>query len=273
MSLLEERETSRTVATAQIHINASNVVAMKSTSHHLQSHQNEPQKSFRPIHIFEVILVMPSYVVVGASRGLGYTFLQHLARDPQNVIFGTARSVEAVVDKVDKDGLKNVSIVQADLLDRSSIQKAASQISKQLGGKLDYLILNAAYASTQDAERFLDEYNSDPENLERELEMTWKTNVVGVIDSINAFLPLIKRGSAKKVLTLSTGMADIELIREYDIWEGAAYSISKAGLNAVVAKYAARYGTESILLFSISPGFVNTGNPRKLDSKLALYRC
>jgi len=44
--------------------------------------------------------------------------------------------------------------------------------------------------------------------LERELVESFEPNVVGVAKSIYAFLPLIKRRDSKKVITISTGMAD-----------------------------------------------------------------
>jgi NAD(P)-dependent dehydrogenase (short-subunit alcohol dehydrogenase family) len=203
---------------------------------------------------------MPSYVVIGASRGLGYAFLEYLSKDPNNIVIGTARKVAPVNEKVQQDGLKNVTIVEADMVDRASFRKAAAETAKLTGGAVDYLILNAVYASAASVSRFLDEYEGEPDVLEEDLDLSWKTNVVGFIDAINAFLPLVKKGSVKKVLSISTGMADFELCAKYEIWESAPYSISKAALNAAIGKYAARYGKEGILFLSISPGVVDTGN-------------
>lgn len=38
---------------------------------------------------------------------------------------------------------------------------------------------------------------------------SFEVNVVGVVKTVHAFLPLIKRGRMKKVISISTGMADI----------------------------------------------------------------
>lgn len=54
-------------------------------------------------------------------------------------------------------------------------------------------------------------------------------------------------------------MADIDLINQVDIAIAAPYSISKAAVNAAVAKYNALYKREGILFMAISPGFVDTG--------------
>lgn len=211
---------------------------------------------------------MPSYVVIGASKGIGYGFLEHLAKDPNNTIIGTARNVAPTAEQVKKDNLSNVTIVHADMLDRKSLIAAASKASEITGGKLDCLILNGAYIDMDLSSRFLDEFEKDPEVLDYELERGWKTNVVGVIYAINAFLPLIKKGTVKKVLALSTGMADDALTRQYGVWESPTYSINKAALNTAVAKYAARYATEGIFFLSISPGVVDTGHGMPDGSEL-----
>ena len=83
--------------------------------------------------------------------------------------------------------------------------------------------------------------------------------MVGVIKTVNAFIPLLLKGRAKKVFTLSTGVADIDLINQVDIAVAAPYSISKAALNMAIAKYSALYKSEGILFMAISPGLVDTG--------------
>ena len=54
-------------------------------------------------------------------------------------------------------------------------------------------------------------------------------------------------------------MADIELINELDLALNTTYSVTKAASNTLVAKYNAALGkSEGILVFSMSPGVVNT---------------
>lgn len=73
-------------------------------------------------------------------------------------------------------------------------------------------------------------------------------------------MPLLRKGSEKKVLTLSTGLADTEVINQVDIDIAAPYSISKGAVNVAVAKYNALYKKEGFLFMAISPGYVDTGN-------------
>ncbi|KIX98406.1 uncharacterized protein Z520_05707 [Fonsecaea multimorphosa CBS 102226] len=201
---------------------------------------------------------MPSYVVTGASRGIGYGFIQFLSKDPDNVVVGLVRDKVATDRKIQQEGIKNVTILQADITDRQALLAARDVVKTLTGGSLDYLINNAAYVSHLTTGRFLDEFESEPTLLDDDINTAFNTNVVGVINTINVFLPLIKKGRVKKVATLTSGMGDLDFINELGIWESAPYSISKAAVNVVVAKYSARYKDEGILFLSISPGVVDT---------------
>ena len=84
-------------------------------------------------------------------------------------------------------------------------------------------------------------------------------------------MPLIQKGSIKKVVALSTGQADIDFILESGMLIATPYSMSKIALNLAVAKYHVQYASEGILFMAISPGLVDTG--MKPDGKpMITYR-
>jgi NAD(P)-dependent dehydrogenase (short-subunit alcohol dehydrogenase family) len=62
----------------------------------------------------------------------------------------------------------------------------------------------------------------------------------------------------KKVLNLSTGLADVDFTAKWEMGVGAPYSISKAALNMLNAKLHVAYKGEGILFLAISPGLVST---------------
>lgn len=76
-------------------------------------------------------------------------------------------------------------------------------------------------------------------------------------------MPLVLKGAAKKVIAISSGMADPDLVNSFEIHIAAPYTISKAALNLAIAKFNAQYKREGVLFMSISPGFVDTGSPDK----------
>ncbi|KAK3656521.1 hypothetical protein LTR56_002868 [Elasticomyces elasticus] len=200
---------------------------------------------------------MPSYVVTGANRGLGYAFITHLAAIPGNTVLGLARKKQALEERLAKDGIKNVHVLAADITDVKALQVAADETAKITGAHLDVLINNAGLVS--DKSSWLTLVDGTPDDVEADLMSFFKVNVVGVVHTINCFLPLIRKGEQKKIITLSTGMADLDLVNQFSIPIAAPYSISKAAVNMMVAKYNAALGeSEGILFLSISPGFVDT---------------
>ena len=88
----------------------------------------------------------------------------------------------------------------------------------------------------------------------------FQTNVVGNIHLFNLFLPLVMKGKVKKVISMSSGHADLDLINDLEIETQALYSASKAAMNVIVAKYNAQYKKDSVLFVSISPGVVEVGH-------------
>lgn len=86
------------------------------------------------------------------------------------------------------------------------------------------------------------------------------TNVLAQIFLYEAFLPLLLKGTAKKVLSLSSGLGDLEFSREYDFDQAIFYSSSKAALNMINIKFGAQYKKDGVLFISMCPGLVDTGH-------------
>ena len=100
--------------------------------------------------------------------------------------------------------------------------------------------------------------DADIQDLEEDFLESFKVNALGLVNVVHAFLPLVRKGSVKKVVNLSTGMADLDLIHKVDLASAAPYVASKAASNTIVAKYAAALKEEGILFLSMSPGYVST---------------
>lgn len=96
--------------------------------------------------------------------------------------------------------------------------------------------------------------------LTKTLRDLFDINVIANVHLFNLFMPLILKGQAKKVITLSTGLADPELTNNYDLILGSLYSASKAAANMIVAKFSAQYKKDGVLFLSLSPGFVEVGH-------------
>ncbi|RDW83800.1 uncharacterized protein DSM5745_04126 [Aspergillus mulundensis] len=202
---------------------------------------------------------MPSYLITGASRGLGFEFLRQLSADPTNLVIGLVRNKAATEEKVAHELKRdNIRIVQGELTDYDSLKNAVEAVEK-ITPSLDHLIANAAVVSTWSAWDGLGTLAAkDPAGLTADLLSSLNTNLIGNINLITLFLPLIQRSAIKKVIAITTGMADLDFIAHYNIAIGAPYSISKAALNAAIAKFSAEYRKDGILFLGLSPGLVDT---------------
>ncbi|KAB8227148.1 NAD(P)-binding protein [Aspergillus alliaceus] len=223
---------------------------------------------------------MPSYLITGASRGLGYTWLKHLSSNPENIVIGLVRNKSATQKRLVTDNLTNIYLVCADITDAKSLRTVAEQVGNITGGSLDILINNAAILTVSSA--FNSIVDLSPEVLEENILDSCRTNVVGVAHTINAFLPLIRKGCQKKVIVVSSLLADIDFVSRFALDTATPYSISKAAANLLMAKYHAALGpTEGILFLAISPGVVSKPDTtptveeaegrQKLVSKLKTY--
>jgi len=199
---------------------------------------------------------MPSYVVAGASRGLGLQFVVDLlARG--DVVIALARTPENAKGLQEIKGNKNLHIFKADITDPTSLKAAAEETAKVTGGSLDVLINNAALQNNPQSYHTLIDFPSQ-ELLAADLTEAFTTNVVGPILTTNAFIPLLKKGTLKKVITLNTGIAVTELTLSSGYPKLTSYAISKSALEMVNAKYAVTLKSEGFSFLDISPGVVST---------------
>jgi NAD(P)-dependent dehydrogenase (short-subunit alcohol dehydrogenase family) len=112
----------------------------------------------------------------------------------------------------------------------------------------------------------------EPQRLADDMNASFLTNVVGNTHLINFFMPLILKGNVKKVLVLTTAMADYDLVLKYGVYEGGPYAISKAALNMVTSKFQVEFQKDGVLFIGVSPGFVDTGLYNDSMSSLSVPR-
>jgi len=212
---------------------------------------------------------MSSYAITGASRGIGIEFVRQLSSNAANVVFALVRNVKGATDLQElANSRSNVYIIRADLTDTDTLKAAAFEVGQKTGGSLDCLINNAAYLQTERGLDKLTEYIGHEDLLNKDVVENIQVNVIGVIQTVNAFLPLLKRGKVKKVISLTSSLSDIDFTLESGCQGIVPYSISKAGLNMVNAKYATEFREDGFLFLAISPGVVNTRLNKPTDEDM-----
>jgi len=194
-----------------------------------------------------------------------------LSEKADSKVFALIRDKNTAAELISVQSRKpNVYVLQADIVDTKALKSAAAEVASITGGSLDYLINNAALTSAAPWLLALDSYAEGEENLlEEDLHQAIHVNVIGVIHTINAFLPLVRKSEIRKVISLTSALADLEFTLASGFAASAPYSISKAALNMAMAKYAAQYKAQGIVFLSISPGMVNTSvtapTPKELE--------
>ncbi|KAL9552883.1 hypothetical protein MBANPS3_003557 [Mucor bainieri] len=195
-----------------------------------------------------------TYVITGASRGLGLETVKQLAAKGHTV-FACARNPDTA-DRLEKyvDN-KHVFAVKLDTTDYESIKAAAEQINKMAPQGIDVLINNAGIASEKP--------DRVPENiLEEDLMHVLHTNVVGTSNVTKEFLPLLqKRGKdhVKKIVNISSLLGSIALVNQASpTGIRPSYNISKAALNMYTKMLSNNLAKDNFIVYSSHPGWVKT---------------
>ena len=208
---------------------------------------------------------MPSYVVSGAARGLGYEFVQQISRESSNTVFALVRNVEKATALNDlSSSRKNIHVIKCDVTEPADIEAAAATVGKATGGSLDVLINNAYAADFETLALPPSGFTTkNAAALKKGVDVALGTAVYGVLWLTNAFLPLIRKGKDKKIVDISSGIVDLPLVEKTGVTSGVPYAISKASTNILVAKFAAELRDEGIWVLALSPGWVNTQDPNE----------
>ncbi|KAF8877868.1 hypothetical protein BD779DRAFT_1230215 [Infundibulicybe gibba] len=217
---------------------------------------------------------MPSYFITGSSRGIGLAMVEELLKDKNNFVIASARSpdtAKGLQDLVAKFPKEQLVTVQFDITDYESIKRGAEEAARLLPNGLDYLINNAG-VNYQAAASFEE---MDVELFAKEM----RNNTVAPVQIGNAFLPLIRKSKAKKLVFVSSELGSIELGGQLPHLANA-YSVSKAALNMLARKWGATLKKEGITVVLLHPGWVHTdigdaindwvkvNAPQMLDAKL-----
>ncbi|KAG4434996.1 hypothetical protein IFR05_009521 [Cadophora sp. M221] len=195
---------------------------------------------------------MATYLITGTSRGLGLaltTLLNTLPSSEIHTIFALARSespaLKALVEKVDS----RVVLITADVTDEDSIKKAAGNVEAHLGGKgLDVLVNNVGIMG----------YTPGGIAGMDDLSNHFTANVLSAHWTTRTFMPLLEKGTLKKIVNISTTLGSFALAPQYTWAPAPAYKISKAALNMLTVQYALNYAGKGFTIFILSPGWLKT---------------
>lgn len=199
-------------------------------------------------------------LITGGNKGIGLETARQLGERGVHVIIGArdAGRAEEALATLKTHGI-DAEAVSIDVVNGASIAAAAAEIESR-HGRLDILINNAGV--------LIDDFQKKPS--EQSLE-TWRTtfdaNVFGVIEITQAFLPLLKKSAAGRIVNLSSilgsNTAHSDPTSTVYNFKIPAYNVSKSAINAWTVHLAYELRDTGIKVNAAHPGGVKTDmNPQ-----------
>lgn len=181
-------------------------------------------------------------LVTGASRGIGASIAQRLAKDGASVAItynSSPAKAEEVVKAIEADGGKAIAIKA----DSASPQKIAQAIEETVSrlGRLDILVNNAGIGTMGPIEQT---------TLE-DLDQIIAVNLRGVFIAIQTALKFLPEGG--RIINIGSSLA------ERAPFPGtSAYTMTKAGIAGLTRALAHEVGAKGITINNVQPGPVDT---------------
>jgi NAD(P)-dependent dehydrogenase (short-subunit alcohol dehydrogenase family) len=194
-------------------------------------------------------------LITGANKGIGNEIARQLGKLGYTVLLG-ARDEERGNTAASELREQRIDAhpVLIDVTDEASIEAAARRVEGEFGGKLDVLVNNAGIAL--DGRRPASEMNVET------LRRTFETNVFGAFAVAKAFLPLLKKSTAGRIVNMSSGLGSLAQNSDpqwmYAGIKALAYNSSKAALNMMTVILAAELKETPIKVNSADPGYTAT---------------
>ena len=194
-------------------------------------------------------------LVTGANKGIGLETARLLGQEGTTVLIGArdeGRGAEA--ERLLREEGLEAHLVPLDVTDQKSVEAAAAQVEAEYG-RLDVLVNNAGTALGFGATPS----TSDPEQLSTLLDL----NTVSVVRVTNAFLPLLRRSPAGRVVNVSSEIGSVGSMTDpenpfFGMSGSPAYPVSKTAVNMLTALYAKELADSFVKVNAANPGYCAT---------------
>ncbi|MET8284312.1 SDR family NAD(P)-dependent oxidoreductase [Streptomyces sp. NPDC051639] len=188
-------------------------------------------------------------VITGANKGIGFETARRLVERGHTVYVG-ARDADRGRRAADALGARALLL---DVTDDASVRAAADRVREE-AGHVDVLVNNAGI--NQPA-KTVEEFTAT------DVQRVYDTNVFGVVRTVHAFLPLLRKAGAPVVVNVTSALGSLTVNALPDsttllpTWVPLlAYNSSKAALNMLTVLYAK--SLPEIRISAVTPGFTAT---------------
>lgn len=191
-------------------------------------------------------------LITGASRGIGKSIAQHLAKQGANIAFTYLSSVEkgkALEEELSADG----TIVKGYQSDASDFKAADELVTNVVAdfGKIDILINNAGITRDTLIMRMTEEHWDD----------VMRVNLKSAFNTVKAVTKPMMRARSGSIINITSVVGIMGNAGQ------ANYAASKAGMIGFTKSVAKELGSRNIRCNAIAPGFIETEMTGELDEK------
>ncbi|HYE62681.1 MAG TPA: SDR family oxidoreductase [Phycisphaerales bacterium] len=182
---------------------------------------------------------MPTYLITGASRGIGAELVRQLAARNDTVLAGVRRPGALPRHP-------NIRELQLDVADPASVAALPAALANQ---PIDVLINNAGVTS---------DVKSVADLTYEELERVFRINAVAPMIVTRALLPNLRAGRARKIINISSIMGSLTDAASKPDAKSYAYRASKSCLNMLTICLANELRKDGFACAALHPGWVQT---------------
>ncbi|KAJ7064874.1 putative short-chain oxidoreductase [Mycena amicta] len=197
----------------------------------------------------------PVFLITGCSSGLGSEMSKAALQRGFRVI-ATARRVETL-EPLKEQGAK---ILQLDVTASPEELETFAKTAWDIYGQVDFLVNNAGYLQGGAFE----------ENTAEDVLSQFSTNVFGVLNVTNAFLPYMRKRRSGTIVNISSQGGSLNIVG------AGVYCASKAAMDSFSGTWARELADFGIKCISIQPGMFrtpvsNSSNLRRGSNRIPAY--
>lgn len=183
-------------------------------------------------------------LVTGGNKGIGFAICQGLLTAGFEVILA-ARSLDKAKQAIAQLQSSQVHPLVLDVADDHSINHAVEKVQREFS-QIGVLINNAGIYPDEDV---------DILTIDRDLlDQAMNTNTFGPIRVAQAFLSLLEKAPAARIINVSSGYGALDGLSA----DVPSYCLSKLALNGATIMLAEALRSKGIAVYAMCPGWVRT---------------
>jgi len=194
-------------------------------------------------------------LITGANKSIGFETARQLLELDYFVYIGsrdTERGLKAV-EQLKSEGFEDVELLQIEVTSAESIQAAAAELTSKIP-HLDVLINNAGIPGVMP--------QNASEITQENIRNIFDTNFFGVVQTTQAFIPLLKKSSEPRIVNVSSDLGSLSNhtnpdYPHFDV-KVTGYCSSKTALNAFTVMLAYEFRETAFKINSVNPGYTAT---------------